>query len=59
VSNQFVEAAMEVGFTQEQAEFMDELLAKYPHSHRVEEVEGLDDYIETAIEDNDDDDEEG
>lgn len=37
----FIDDAMEAGFSQSQAEFMDEMLAKYPHNHDMTEVDGL------------------
>ena len=46
MDRQFEEAALEAGFTKDQIEFMDEWLAKYPHTHSMDEVDGL----ETALE---------
>ena len=46
----FYYEALRVGFTKIQAEFLDENLAKYPHSHTVEEIEGLDDYVDESVE---------
>jgi hypothetical protein len=50
IGNDFVEAAIEAGFTHEQADFLDQWLAKFPHSHDVSEIDGLEDAIEEGIE---------
>jgi hypothetical protein len=58
---QFVELAKEAGFSEEQAEFMYEHLAKRPHTHDVDEILGFDDAVAEAVEQavgDDDDDEE-
>lgn len=51
----FLEHAIEVGFTTEQAEFMQEWLAMVVHSHAISDVEGLED----ALEEDDEDEEDG
>ena len=50
----FKRQAMAAGFSQEQADFMDSMLAKFPHTHDMEDIEGL----EEALESTDYDDEE-
>lgn len=45
----FIEAAMEVGFTEEQAEFMDQWLAKFPHGHDVSEIDGVDELVDEKV----------
>lgn len=52
----FLEDAIEAGFSREQAEFLDERLAKYPHSHTVEEIDGLEDALEDIEEEEEEED---
>lgn len=42
----FLNDALEAGFTQAQAEFLNDRVAPYPHSHEMSEVEGLDEVLE-------------
>jgi hypothetical protein len=48
-NNQFIDTAVESGFTLGQAEFMDEMLAKFPHTHNVMDIDGLDVYVEEMV----------
>ena len=41
MDSEFVDNAVEAGFTVQQAEFMDQWLAKFPHNHDVSEIDGL------------------
>jgi hypothetical protein len=47
--NEFVEAAIEAGFTQEQAEFMEQWLARFPHNHDVSEIDGVDELVDEKV----------
>lgn len=51
MDSQFEGAALDAGFTQKQIEFMDEFLAKYPHTHNAEDINGLEEFIEAIEED--------
>jgi hypothetical protein len=51
---EFNQAAREAGFSLKQIEFLEEFVAKMPHSHTAEEIIGLDDYVEQLVEDEDD-----
>lgn len=42
----FINAAVEAGFSRAQARFMDDYLAKHPHNHEIEDVEGLEETLE-------------
>ena len=56
----FNEMARAAGFTETQAQFMDEFLAKVPHTHEIEEVEGLEEALafeDDGVEDEGDEDE--
>lgn len=53
----FTRRAIQAGFSQEQAAFLDTMLAKFPHGHEIEEVEGLEERLE-EIEEGEDGDEE-
>jgi len=44
--NTFIRAEMAAGFSQEQAEFMDEALAKHPHTHDIEDIGDLEERLE-------------
>jgi hypothetical protein len=55
---QFMKDAIEAGFTKEQAEFMEEFLAKFPHTHSMDEVDGLDKVLD-ELENEDEEDEDG
>jgi hypothetical protein len=52
----FTKQATAAGFSQQQADFMDSMLAKFPHTHEIEEIEGLEEALESE-DDGDDDDE--
>jgi len=65
MKERFMQDAVDSGFTQEQADFMWEALAKKPHTHPVEEIVGLDEAVAEAVaeaveeeEDEDEDEEE-
>ena len=45
-SAEFRRVALSVGFNVNQAKFLDEALAKHPHSHEIEDVEGLPETLE-------------
>lgn len=45
----FIELAQEAGFDQEQAEFLWEHLAKFPHTHTADQIEDLDEAVEEII----------
>lgn len=51
----FILDAIEAGFTQSQAEFLDECLAKYPHSHDMTEIDGLEEALAEEEEEDDED----
>ena len=42
----FVKAAIAAGFSEQQADFMDKALAKFPHEHDMEDVRGLEEALE-------------
>jgi hypothetical protein len=44
----FLSDALAAGFSESQARFMDEFLAKHPHQHEIEDVDGLDEALEEA-----------
>ena len=56
--NEFQEMAKEAGFTDKQIEFLNDFVAKYPHSHSVEEIDGLEEMLE-EIDDNGEDERDG
>lgn len=43
---EFISLAMAAGFSRSMADFMDNWLAKHPHSHEIEDVEGLGESLE-------------
>ena len=47
--SEFTDMAVEVGFTQEQADFMEQWLAQESHSHGVDEIDGLDEAIDEKV----------
>lgn len=46
----FTRQAQKAGFTPQQADFLDTMLAKFPHSHEAGDIEGLDETISEALE---------
>jgi hypothetical protein len=56
--NEFRQAAYDAGFNQKQVDFFEEFVAKQPHSHQVEEIIGVDDYMAQILEEGDEDGEE-
>lgn len=55
----FIKDALEAGFDIRKARFMDEYLAKHPHSHDIDDVEGLSETLEElGVTDEEDEDEE-
>lgn len=55
----FLKAAIEAGFDISKARFMDEWLAKHPHQHDIEDVEGLPETLaELGVTDAEEEDEE-
>lgn len=44
--DEFISLAMASGFTRSQADFMDNWLAKHPHQHEIEDVDGLPESLE-------------
>jgi hypothetical protein len=57
MTNEFEEAAREAGFTEAQIAFLDEWLAKYPHTHDMTEVEGLPEALDELGEDEEEEEE--
>lgn len=51
--NEFDLAAKEAGFTDEQIEFLNQFVAKFPHMHDVEDINGLEDAVTEIVEDAD------
>ncbi len=51
----FTKQAIAAGFSQQQADFMDSMLAKFPHIHDMEDIEGLEEALESDDDDSDDD----
>ena len=50
--SEFVQDATKAGFTRKQAEFMEESLAKFPHTHTAEEITDFEEAVaEIPIED--------
>lgn len=43
--DEFIEAALDAGFDEDQAQFMWEWLARIGHHHDIEDVDGLDDAL--------------
>lgn len=41
----FITDAIEAGFTAEQAAFLEERMAQYPHSHEIDEINGLEEVL--------------
>lgn len=52
----FTKQAIAAGFSQAQADFMDSMLAKFPHGHDMDEIEGLEEALEGEDGDDSDDD---
>lgn len=52
----FLDEAMEVGFTKEQAEFLEERLALNPHGHDMSDIDGLEEALADEEEISEDDD---
>ena len=48
--NDFRDAARQAGFTDQQIDFLDEFLAKRPHTHEIAEVEDLQDTLDGIYE---------
>lgn len=44
----FYDDATEAGFTPDQARFLDECLAKHPHTHDVDDIVGLEEALDDA-----------
>ena len=42
----FITAAIKAGFTESQARFMEAFLAKHPHQHEIDDIEGLSEELE-------------
>lgn len=45
----FTKQAVAAGFTQEQADFLDKQLAKFPHEHTAEDITDFDDAVIEAL----------
>jgi len=43
----FTKQAVAAGFSQQQADFLDTMLAKFPHMHDMEDIEGLEEALES------------
>jgi hypothetical protein len=54
----FIQDAIDAGFTREQAEFLETRLALYPHAHEIDEVHGLVEALE-ELEEGEEEEEEG
>lgn len=54
--NAFVKAAVAAGFSEAQADFMDEWLAGANHHHEIEDIEGLEEALGEDEEDGEDED---
>ena len=54
----FSRRAIQAGFSQEQAAFLDTMLAKFPHTHEADEITDLDEVIADAVEHLEEDDDE-
>ena len=52
----FSKQAQKAGFTKEQADFLDTMLAKFPHMHDIDDIEGLEEALEGDGEEDEDDD---
>ena len=52
----FTKQAVIAGFTQAQADFLDSRLAKFPHTHEMEDIEGLEEALESEDDEDDDQD---
>ena len=52
----FTKQAVAAGFSQQMADFLDTMVAKFPHTHDVEDIEGLDELLEGGDDDDDGDD---
>lgn len=50
----FVKAAVAAGFSESQAEFMDEWLAGANHTHDIEDIEGLEEALGEVEEEDED-----
>ena len=48
ISMSFIEDAISAGFTREQAEFLDECTARRPHTHSIDDIDGLEEALEDA-----------
>lgn len=44
----FTKQAIVAGFSQQQADFLDTMLAKFPHEHDMADIEGLEEALEEA-----------
>lgn len=55
--NDFIDSAITCGFTEDMAEFMWKYLAKFPHTHDIDDVVGLEEALED-IEDAEEEEEE-
>jgi hypothetical protein len=49
MNGDFIEAAIDAGFSESMAEFMDQWLAKYPHGHSVDEIDGIDELVDEKV----------
>lgn len=56
MKDDFMELGLEAGFSKEQLEFLEEHLAKYPHTHDIDDVVGLQEALEDISEEEEDDD---
>lgn len=50
MNDEFIESGLESGFTESQLEFMWVFLAKYPHTHSMDEIDGLEEALEEVEE---------
>jgi hypothetical protein len=54
----FISDAIDAGFTQEQSEFLDGVMAKVGHIHSIDDVEGLEEALGADEDEDDEEDEE-
>ena len=49
-SDQFEEAARDAGFSRKQIDFFVEHVARFPHTHNAEEINGLEETVAELVE---------
>jgi hypothetical protein len=51
----FKRKALKAGFTEEQADFLDQNVAEFPHTHEISEIDGLEEELAGSEDDSEDD----